>query len=89
MTTLPPDQDEGDPLERLHVDDAHSESQDAEGEAETIQTHPNRVLAYRGRLHLTRDVNFLHYSRTRELLRDRAAIRTRTWIEDIFRDLKQ
>jgi putative CocE/NonD family hydrolase len=71
-----------------HVDDAHPESADAEGEAETIQTLGRRVLAYRGHLRLTSDANFLHYSYTRELLRDGAVVRTRTWSEDIPRDLQ-
>jgi hypothetical protein len=71
-----------------HVDDAHPERADAEGDAETIQTLADRVLAYRGHLRLTGDVNFLHYSYTRELLRDGTVIRTRTWNEDIPRDLQ-
>ncbi len=71
-----------------HVDDAHPESADAEGEAETIQTLSDRVLRYRGQLHLKSDANFLHYSYTRELLLDGNVIRTRTWNEDIPRDLQ-
>jgi len=71
-----------------HVDDAHPEAADAEGEAETIETLADRVLTYRGHLRLASDAKVLHYSYTRELLRDGAVIRTRTWNEDIPRDLQ-
>jgi hypothetical protein len=71
-----------------HVDDAHPESADAEGEAETIQTLTDRVLTYRGHMRLTSDASLLHYSYTRELLRDGSVVRTRTWNEDIPRDLQ-
>ena len=71
-----------------HVDDAHPEAADAEGEAETIETLHDRVLTYRGHLRLTSELNVLHYSYTRELLRDGVVLRTRTWSEDIPRDLQ-
>ncbi len=71
-----------------HVDDARPEAADAEGEAETIQTLGDRVLTYRGHLRLSSDAQFLHYSYTRELLRDGIVVRTRTWSEDIPRDLQ-
>ncbi|MDE2218837.1 MAG: CocE/NonD family hydrolase [Gammaproteobacteria bacterium] len=71
-----------------HLDDAHPESADAEGEAETIQTLAGRVLTYRGRLRLSGDAHVLHYRYTRELLRDGTVVRTHTWTEDIPRDLQ-
>jgi len=71
-----------------HVDDAHPESADAEGEAETIETLKDRVLTWRGHLRLGGDAKALHYRYRRELLRDGTVIRTRTWEEDIPRDLQ-
>ncbi|MBS0387628.1 MAG: CocE/NonD family hydrolase [Proteobacteria bacterium] len=71
-----------------HVDDAHPEAADAEGDAETIETLHDRVLTYRGHLRLSSDLHVLHYRYTRELLRDGVVLRTRTWSEDISRDLQ-
>lgn len=71
-----------------HVDDAHPESADAEGDAETVETLKDRVLTWRGHLRLGGDARVLHYSYTRELLRDGTLVRTRTWTEDIPRDLQ-
>ncbi|MGH8254357.1 MAG: CocE/NonD family hydrolase [Steroidobacteraceae bacterium] len=71
-----------------HVDDAHPEAADAEGDAETIETLKDRVLTWRGHLRLTSEAKLLHYSYTRELLRDGNVIHTRSWNEDIPRDLQ-
>jgi hypothetical protein len=71
-----------------HVEDAHPESADAAGEAETVETLTDRVLTYRGHLRLTSDAQSLHYSYTRELLRDGKVIRSKTWTEDVPRDLQ-
>jgi uncharacterized protein len=70
------------------VDDTHPESAAVEGEAESTEKLPDRVLTYRGHLRLSGDATTLHYSYTRELLRDGALIRTRTWREEIPRDLQ-
>jgi uncharacterized protein len=71
-----------------HVDDAQPAQSAAEGEAESVERLPDRVLTYRGHLRLNSDATTLHYSYTRELLRDGAVIRTRSWSEDIPRDLQ-
>jgi uncharacterized protein len=71
-----------------HVDDAHPEAAAAEGEAESIERLSDRVLTYRGHLSFTSDATTFHYVYTRELLRNGARIRTRTWREDIPRDFQ-
>jgi uncharacterized protein len=70
------------------VDDAHPETAAAEGEAESIERLPERMLTYRGHLSFTSDATTFHYAYTRELLRDGVRIRSRTWREDIPRDLQ-
>jgi putative CocE/NonD family hydrolase len=79
-----------DHLEQLvyHVDDAHPEKSAVEGEGESIERLADRVLTYRGHLRLTSDATTFHYAYTRELLRDGVVVRTRTWREDIPRDLQ-
>jgi len=69
-------------------DAARPESAAVEGEAESIGKLADRVLIYRGHLRLTSDATTLHYAYMRELLRDGALVRTRTWSEDIPRDLQ-
>jgi putative CocE/NonD family hydrolase len=59
-----------------------------EGEAESVETLVDRVLTYRGHLAITSDATTFHYSYTRELLRDGALLRTKTWTETIPRDLQ-
>jgi len=71
-----------------HVDDARPAESAAEGDAESVEKLADRVLTYRGHLRLTSDGTTLHYSYTRELLRDGVLLRTRTWREDIPRDLQ-
>jgi len=70
------------------TDDAHPAISKAQGESETVEKLADRVLAYRGHLTVTSDANTFHYAFTRELLRDGAVIRTKTWREDIPRDLQ-
>ena len=70
------------------VDDAHPERATAEGEAESVERLADRVLTYRGHLAFTSDAISFHYSYTRELLRDGALVRTRSWHDDIPRDLQ-
>jgi hypothetical protein len=71
-----------------HVDDARPAESAAEGEAESVEKLADRVLTYRGHLRLTSDATALHYSYRRELLRDGVLLRTRSWQEDIPRDLQ-
>lgn len=71
-----------------HVDDERPADSAVEGEAETIERLGDRVLSYRGHLAITSDATMLHYAYTRELLRDGAVIRTRSWREEIPRDLQ-
>jgi uncharacterized protein len=77
-------------LEQLvyHVDDAHPEKSAVEGASESVERLADRVLTYRGRLALTSDATTFHYAYTRELLRDGTVLHTRTWREDIPRDLQ-
>jgi len=71
-----------------HLEDAHPELASAQGEGESVEHLKDRVLTYRGHLSLTSDASTFHYAFTRELLRDGAVVRTRTWREDIPRDLQ-
>jgi hypothetical protein len=71
-----------------HVDDAQPAQSAAEGEAECVERLPDRVLTYRGHLRIKADTTTLHYSYTRELLRDGVVLHTRSWSEDIPRDLQ-
>ncbi len=71
-----------------HIDDAHPESGDVEGEAESVERLQNRVLTYRGELRLSSDSTTFHYAASRTLLRDGSVLRTRSWKEDIPRDLQ-
>jgi len=79
-----------DHLEQIvyHVDDAHPDQSAVEGQAESVEKLPDRVLTYRGHLTFTSDATTFHYTYTRELLRDQVVIRARSWHEDIPRDLQ-
>ena len=59
-----------------------------EGEAESVETLADRVLTYRGHLAITSDAATFHYAYTRELLRNGTVVRTKTWAEEIPRDLQ-
>ncbi|MGN6454393.1 MAG: CocE/NonD family hydrolase, partial [Steroidobacteraceae bacterium] len=71
-----------------HIDDAHPERAAVEGEAESIERLHDRVLTYRGQLKLASDPTTFHYAASRSLWRDGVLLRTRTWQEDIPRDLQ-
>ena len=71
-----------------HVDDAHPETASAQGEGESIEKLADRTLVYRGHLKLSSDLTMFHYDFTRELLRDGAVVRSRSWHEDIPRDFQ-
>jgi putative CocE/NonD family hydrolase len=70
------------------VDDADPAASTVEGEAESVERLPGRVLTYRGRLAVTSDATTFHYAYTRELLRNGEVVRTKTWQEVIPRDLQ-
>ncbi|MBV9725610.1 MAG: CocE/NonD family hydrolase [Gammaproteobacteria bacterium] len=71
-----------------HIDDAHPESAAVEGEAQSVEHLKDRVLTYRGHLALSSDRTTFHYAASRTLLRDGVVVRTRSWKEDIPRDLQ-
>ena len=58
------------------------------GEAETIITLKDRVLTWRGHLSVTSDVKNFYYKYTRELMKDGATLKTKTWEETIPRDFQ-
>ncbi|HVI08731.1 MAG TPA: CocE/NonD family hydrolase, partial [Candidatus Binatia bacterium] len=68
------------------ADDAHPETSSVRGEAETIFTLQGRTLTWRGHLQVTTDQKNFYYQYTRELLKDGAIVRTRSWKETIPRD---
>jgi uncharacterized protein len=68
------------------LEDAHPETCSVQGEGESTFTLQGRTLVWRGHLLLTTDADHFYYSYTRELLKDREIIRTRTWKETIPRD---
>jgi hypothetical protein len=53
-----------------------------------VERLQNRVVTYRGTLALRSDATTFHYSASRTLLRDGTVLRTRSWKEDIPRDLQ-
>jgi uncharacterized protein len=71
-----------------HVDDADPAVSAVEGDAESIEMLADRVLTYRGHLSVTSDASTFHYAYTRELFRNGAVVRTKTWQEVIPRDLQ-
>ncbi len=71
-----------------HVDDAHPADSAVEGDGESVEQLADRVLTYRGHLRFSSDATTFHYAYTRELLRDGSIVRTRSWHEDIPRDLQ-
>jgi len=70
------------------IDDAHPESAAVEGEAESVERLKDHFLTYRGTLALRSDATTFRYSASRTLLRDGTVLRTRSWKEDIPRDLQ-
>ena len=68
------------------ADDAHPETCSVRGEAETVFTLKGRTLTWRGHLLVTTDQKNFYYKYTRELLKDGAMIRSKTWQETIARD---
>jgi len=56
------------------------------GDATTTVTLPDRTLAWRAQLSVTSDAKTFHYKLKRELRKDGALIREKTWDELIPRD---
>ncbi len=71
-----------------HIDDDTPAISAVEGDGESIERLSDRVLTYRGHLTLKSDAKTFHYAFTRELLRNGVIVRTKTWREDIPRDLQ-
>jgi uncharacterized protein len=67
-------------------DDAHPETSSVQGEAESIFALKGRTLTWRGHLSVATDQKNFYYKYTRELLKDGAMLRTKTWQETIPRD---
>jgi uncharacterized protein len=68
------------------VDDGHPETCSVRGEAETVFTLKGRTLTWRGHLLVTTDQKNFYYRYTRELLKDGAMVKSKTWQETIARD---
>jgi predicted acyl esterase len=77
-------------LEQLtyEIDDAHPEVNTIRGEAESTYQLKGRTLVWRGHLTFTSDSANFYYTYTRELLKDGALLKTKTWKETIPRDLQ-
>jgi uncharacterized protein len=68
------------------ADDAHPETCSVRGEAESVFALKGRTLTWRGHLLVTTDQKNFYYSYTREVLKDGAMVRTKSWKETIARD---
>jgi hypothetical protein len=68
------------------ADDAHPETCSVRGEAETSFALEGRTLIWRGHLLVTTDRTNFYYTYTRELLKDGAMVKSKTWKETIARD---
>jgi predicted acyl esterase len=77
-------------LEQLtyEIQDDHLETNVIHGDAETTITLKDRVLVWRGHLSVTSDAHNFYYKYTRELFRNSAPVKTKTWEETIPRDLQ-
>jgi predicted acyl esterase len=67
-------------------DDAHPETSSVRGEAESVFALRGRTLVWRGHLLVTTDQKNFYYKYTRELLKEGAVIKSKTWQETIPRD---
>jgi hypothetical protein len=77
-------------LEKLtyEIEGSHPEVNVIRGEAETTFELKDRVLVWSGHLTFTSDARNFFYKYTRELRKDGALIKTKTWEETIPRDLQ-
>ncbi len=69
------------------VADAHPEAASTAGDATTTITLPDRTISWRAQLSVTSDAKSFHYRLKRELRKDGALVREKTWEETIPRDL--
>jgi len=67
-------------------DDAHPETCEVRGEAESTFTLKDRTLVWRGHLLVTTDQDNFYYRYTRELLKDGQMLKSKRWKETIPRD---
>jgi len=67
-------------------EDAHPETCEVRGEAESTFTLKDRTLVWRGHLLVTTDQENFYYRYTRELLKDGQMLKSKTWKETIPRD---
>jgi hypothetical protein len=77
-------------LEKLtyQIEDAHPEVNVIQGEAETTLELKDRVLVWSGHLSFSSDEKNFFYKYTRELRKDGALIKGKTWEKTIPRDLQ-
>jgi uncharacterized protein len=77
-------------LEKMtyEIEDGHPEVNVIRGEAETTLELKDRVLVWSGQLSFTSDAKNFYYKYTRELRKDGALLKTKTWEETIPRDLQ-
>lgn len=77
-------------LEKLtyEIDDAHPEVNTILGDAQTTFELKGRTLVWSGHLSFTSDAHNFFYKYTRELRKDGALIKTKTWQETIPRDFQ-
>ena len=68
------------------LDDVHPEAMSVHGEAEIVMALKDRTLNWRGHLAVTSDAKNFYYKYTRELLKNGATIKTKTWEETVARD---
>jgi len=87
-STYPWGKEEDHELLTYEMEDAHPEKCTVLGEAETIIMLKDRVLTWRGHLSVTSDVKNFYYKYTRELMKDGATLKTKTWEETIPRDFQ-
>jgi hypothetical protein len=77
-------------LEKLtyEIEDAHPEVNTIQGDAQSTYELKGRVLVWSGHLSLKSDAKNFFYKYTRELRKDGALIKTKTWEETIPRDFQ-
>jgi hypothetical protein len=77
-------------LEKLtyEIEDAHPEVNTIQGEAQTTFEPKDRVLVWSGYLSFSSDAKNFCYKYTRELRKDGALFKTKTWEETIPRDFQ-
>jgi predicted acyl esterase len=68
------------------ADDAHPEISSVQGEAKSVFELKGRVLTWQGHLSVNTDQKNFYYKYTRELLKDGATIKQKTWEKAIPRD---